>query len=129
VLPFENLSCDAEQEYFADGMVEEIITALSRFKSLFVIARNSSFTFKGRAVDVRQVGRELGVRYLLEGSVRKAANRVRITGQLVDTATGDIFGRTGLTAVSPIFSISGPGDRECCWSDRACGRKSRDRPC
>ena len=69
-------------------MVEDIITALSRFKALFVIARNSSFTYKGRAVDVKQVGRELGVRYVLEGSVRKAANRVRITGQLVDTATG-----------------------------------------
>jgi adenylate cyclase len=88
VLPFQNMSGDPEQEYFADGMVEDIITALSRFKALFVIARNSSFTYKGRAVDVRQVGRELGVRYVLEGSVRKAANRVRITGQLVDTATG-----------------------------------------
>jgi TolB-like protein len=88
VLPFVNMSSDPEQEYFADGMVDDIITALSRFKALFVIARNSSFTYKGRAVDVKQVGRELGVRYLLEGSVRKAANRVRITGQLVDTATG-----------------------------------------
>jgi len=88
VLPFTNMSGDPEQDYFADGMVEDIITALSRFKALFVIARNSSFTFKGRAVDVKQVGRELGVRYVLEGSVRKAANRVRITGQLVDTATG-----------------------------------------
>jgi adenylate cyclase len=88
VLPFENMSGDPEQDYFADGMVEDIITALSRFKALFVIARNSSFTYKGRAVDVKQVGRELGVRYVLEGSVRKAANRVRITGQLVDTATG-----------------------------------------
>ena len=88
MLPFTNLSSDPEQDYFADGMVEEIITALSRFKALFVIARNSSFTYKGRAVDVKQVGRELGVRYVLEGSVRKAANRVRITGQLVDTATG-----------------------------------------
>ncbi len=87
VLPFTNMSGDPEQEYFADGMVEDIITALSRFKALFVIARNSSFTYKGRAVDVKQVGRELGVRYVLEGSVRKAANRVRITGQLVDTAT------------------------------------------
>ena len=77
VLPFQNMSGDPEQEYFADGMVEDIITALSRFKSLFVIARNSSFTYKGRAVDVRQVGRELGVRYVLEGSVRKAGNRVR----------------------------------------------------
>ncbi|MEH2539374.1 MULTISPECIES: adenylate/guanylate cyclase domain-containing protein [unclassified Bradyrhizobium] len=88
VLPFTNLSSDPEQEYFADGMVDDIITALSHFKALFVIARNSSFTYKGRAVDVKQVGRELGVRYVLEGSVRKAANRVRITGQLIDTATG-----------------------------------------
>ncbi|HEX9572053.1 MAG TPA: CadC-family transcriptional regulator, partial [Burkholderiales bacterium] len=88
VLPFTNMGGDPEQEYFADGMVEEIITALSHFRQLFVIARNSSFTYKGRAVDVKQVGRELGVRYVLEGSVRKAANRVRITGQLVDTATG-----------------------------------------
>jgi TolB-like protein/class 3 adenylate cyclase len=88
VLPFENMSGDPEQDYFADGMAEDIITALSRFRALFVIARNSSFTYKGRAVDVKVVGRELGVRYVLEGSVRKAANRVRITGQLVDTATG-----------------------------------------
>jgi TolB-like protein len=88
VLPFINMSGDPEQDYFADGMVEDIITALSRFKALFVIARNSSFVYKGRAVDVKQIGRELGVRYVLEGSVRKAANRVRITGQLVDTATG-----------------------------------------
>ena len=82
------MSGDPEQEYFADGVVEDIITALSRFKALFVIAGTSSFTYKGRAVDVKQVGRELGVRYVLEGSVRKAANRVRITGQLVDSATG-----------------------------------------
>jgi TolB-like protein len=88
ILPFTNLSSDPEQDYFADGMVEDIITALSRFKALFVIARNSSFTYKGRAVDVKQIGRELGVRYVLEGSVRKAANRVRITGQLVDAVTG-----------------------------------------
>src|SRR5258705_1019318 len=88
VLPFTNMSGDPEQDYFADGMAEDIITALSHFKALFVIARNSSFTYKGRAVDVKQIGRELGVRYVLEGSVRKAANRVRITGQLVDTATG-----------------------------------------
>lgn len=88
VLPFQNMSGDPEQDYFADGMVEEIITALSRFKALFVIARNSSFTYKGRAVDVKQVGRELGVRYVLEGSVRKSAARVRITGQLIDAATG-----------------------------------------
>jgi TolB-like protein/class 3 adenylate cyclase len=88
VLPFQNMSGDPEQEYFADGMVEDIITALSRFKSLFVIARNSSFTYKGKAVDVKQVGRELGVRYVLEGSVRKAGSRVRITGQLIEAATG-----------------------------------------
>ena len=88
VLPFDNLSGDPEQGYFADGMVEEIITALSRTRWLFVIARNSSFTYKGRAVDIKQVGRELGVRYVLEGSVRKAASRVRITGQLIDATTG-----------------------------------------
>src|SRR5215208_1669075 len=88
VLPFENMSGDPEQEYFADGMVEEITTALSRFKALFVIARNSSFTYKGRAVDIKQVGRELGIRYVLEGSVRKAAGKVRITGQLIDAAIG-----------------------------------------
>jgi len=88
VLPFQNMSGDSDQEYFADGMAEEIITTLSHFRQLFVIARNSTFTYKGRAVDVRQIGRELGVRYVLEGSVRKAANRVRITGQLIDTATG-----------------------------------------
>jgi TolB-like protein/Flp pilus assembly protein TadD len=88
VLPFQNISADPEQEYFADGMADEIITALSRFPSLFVIARNSSFTYKGRAVDVKQVARELGVRYVLEGSVRKAGNRVRFTGQLIDATTG-----------------------------------------
>jgi len=88
ILPFSNLSSDPEQDYFADGIVDEIITALSRFKSVFVIARNSSFTYKGRAVDLKQVGRELGVRYLLEGSVRKAAGRVRITCQLIDATTG-----------------------------------------
>jgi adenylate cyclase len=88
VLSFQNLSGDPEQEYFADGMVEEIITALSRFKWLFVIARNSSFTYKGKAVNVKQIGHELGVRYVLEGSVRKAAGKVRITGQLIDAVTG-----------------------------------------
>jgi adenylate cyclase len=88
VLPFENMSGDPEQEYFADGMVEEIITALSRFKWLFVIARNSSFTFKGRAVDIKEVGRRLGVRYVLEGAVRKASGKVRVTGQLIDAVTG-----------------------------------------
>ena len=88
VLPFQNMSGDPEQEYFADGVVEEIITTLSRFRSLFVIARNSSFTYKGRAVDIKQVGRELGVSFVLEGSVRKSADRVRITAQLIDASTG-----------------------------------------
>ena len=89
VLPFQNMTGDPEQEYFADGIVEDIITALSRFKSLFVIARNSSFTYKGKPVDIKQVGRELGVRYVLEGSVRKAGNRVRITAQLIEPLTGN----------------------------------------
>jgi TolB-like protein len=88
VLPFSNMSGDPEQDYFADGMVEDIITGLSHVRWLFVIARNSSFTYKGRAVDVKQVGRELGVRYVLEGSVRKVGNRVRITGQLIDAEDG-----------------------------------------
>ncbi len=88
VLPFNNFGGDPEQEYFADGLVEEIITSLSRVRSFFVIARNSSFTYKGRAVDVRQVARELGVRYVLEGSIRKAGTRVRIVGQLVDATSG-----------------------------------------
>jgi TolB-like protein len=89
VLPFQNMSGDPEQEYFADGVVEDIITALSNFKSLFVIARNSTFTYKGKPIDIKQVGRELGVRYVLEGSVRKAAGRVRITGQLIEASTGN----------------------------------------
>jgi len=88
VLPFANLSGDPEQEYFADGMVEEIITALSRIRWLFVIARNSSFTYKGQSIDVKEVGRDLGVRYVLEGSVRKAGGRVRITAQLIDAQSG-----------------------------------------
>jgi TolB-like protein/class 3 adenylate cyclase len=88
LLPFQNMSGDPDQEYFADGIVEEMITALSRFQQLFVIARNSSFAYKGRNIDVKQVGRELGVRYVLEGSVRKAGSQVRITGQLIDTTTG-----------------------------------------
>jgi TolB-like protein len=88
VLPFQNMSGDLEQEYFADGMVDDILTGLSRIKWLFVIARNSTFIYKGRAVDLKQVGRELGVRYAVEGSVRKAAGRLRITGQLIDATTG-----------------------------------------
>ena len=88
VLPFANLSDDPEQEYFADGMVDEIITALSRIRWLFVVARNSSFLYKGQAVDVTRVGHELGVRYVLQGSVRKAGRRVRITAQLIATQSG-----------------------------------------
>jgi TolB-like protein len=118
VLPFQNLSGDPEQEYFADGIVEDIIMALSRMRWLFVIARNSSFTYKGRAVDVKQVGRDLGVRYVLEGSVRKAANRVRIAGQLIDASTGahlwadrfdgsleDVFGLQDQVAGSVVGAI------------------------
>jgi TolB-like protein len=106
VLPFENLSGDPEQDYFADGMVEEIITVLSRMRWLFVIARNSSFVYKHRAVDVKQVGRELGVRYALEGSVRRAGNKVRITGQLIDTATGNhIWASRYDGALSDVFDL------------------------
>jgi TolB-like protein/tetratricopeptide (TPR) repeat protein len=119
VLPFQNMSVDSEQEYFADGIVEEIITALSRMRWLFVIARNSSFTYKGRAVGVKQIGRELGVRYLLEGSVRKAGNKIRITGQLIDCATsahlwadrfegalGDIFDLQDQVTTSVVGAIA-----------------------
>src|SRR3546814_3082376 len=87
-MPFLNLSGEPAQDYFIDGVVEDIVSALSRIRWLFVIARNSSFTYKGRMVDVKQVGRELGVRYVLEGSLRKAEKRVRITGQLIDATTG-----------------------------------------
>src|SRR5207248_6030151 len=89
VLPFANVSNDPDQEFLADGIAEDIITALSRYPSLFVIARNSCFTYKARAVDVKQVGRELGVRYVLEGSLRKAGNRVRVTAQMVEAETGN----------------------------------------
>jgi TolB-like protein len=106
VLPFQNLSGDPEQEYFADGMVEDIITSLSRMPSLFVIARNSSFTYKHRSVDVKQVGQELGVRYVLEGGVRKAANRIRVTGELIDASTGtDIWADHFDGAVEDIFDL------------------------
>ena len=100
VLPFVNLSSDPEQDYFIDGVVEDIITALSRNRAFFVIARNSSFTYKGKAVDTKQVARELGVRYVLEGSVRKSGNRVRVTGQFIEAEVrAAICGRTGLTAI------------------------------
>ena len=106
VLPFQNMTGDAEQDYFVDGVVEDITTALSRLPWLFVIARNSAFTYKGRAVDVKQVGRELGVHYVLEGSVRKAGNRVRITGQLIDTASGShIWANRFDSALDDIFEL------------------------
>jgi TolB-like protein len=106
VLPFTNMSGDPEQEYFADGMVEDIITALSQFKSLFVIARNSSFTHKGKAIDVKRIARELGVRYVLEGSVRKSGQRVRITGQLIDANTGNhIWANRFEGALDDIFEL------------------------
>ena len=124
VLPFLNLSGDPAQDYFVDGVVEDIISALSRMSWLFVIARNSSFTYKGRAVDVKQVGQELGVRYVLEGSLRKAANRVRITGQLVDATTaanlwaerfegtiGDIFELQDQLAESVVGAIASQLER------------------
>src|SRR5204863_16167 len=88
VLPFLNMSSNPEQEFLADGITEDVITALARYPSLFVIARNSSFAFKGRAIDVKQIGRELGVRYLLEGSLRTAGSRIRVTAQLVEGETG-----------------------------------------
>jgi adenylate cyclase len=106
VLAFTNMSDDAEHEYFADGMVEDIITGLSRIRWLFVIARNSSFTYKGHAVDIKQVGRELGVRYVLEGSVRKAGDRVRITAQLIEANSGrHIFAERYDRAVDDIFAL------------------------
>ena len=106
VLPFENLSGDQEQDYFADGIVEEIITGLSRIKWLFVISRNSTFTYKGKPVDVRQVGRELGVRYVLEGSVRRSANRVRVTGQLIEaTNAAHVWAERYDRALDDIFAL------------------------
>ncbi|WP_456639562.1 adenylate/guanylate cyclase domain-containing protein [Bradyrhizobium sp. USDA 10063] len=119
VLPFQNLSTDPEQEYFADGIVEDITMALSRFRWLFVISRNSSFTYKGRLVDVKQVGRELGVQYVLEGSVRKAGNRIRIAGQLIDAESGvhlwadrcdgaleDMFGLQDQMTASVVYAVA-----------------------
>jgi TolB-like protein len=106
VLPFANLSGDPEQDYFADGMVEEIITALSRYPSLFVIARNSSFAYKGREADVAQVGRELGVRYVLDGSVRKGDNRIRVTARLAEAETASTSGRRGTIEILLLSSHS-----------------------
>jgi len=111
VLPFQNISGDPEQEYFADGVVEEIITALSRFRSLFVIARNSSFSYKGKSPDIRQVGRELGVRYVLEGSIRMAANRIRVISQLIDTLSALAFAQF-------LYHMHGTAvDRDTAWRE------------
>src|SRR5450759_2248677 len=108
VLPFANLSGDPEQEYFTDGITEDIITELSRFHSLFVIARNSTFTYKGKAVDVRTVAKELGVRYVLEGSIRRAANRVRVTAQLIDALTGiHVWADRYDRVLEAIFAVQG----------------------
>ena len=113
VLPFANLSSDPEQEFFADGIAEDIITALSRYPSLFVIARNSCFTYKGRAVDVKQVGRELGVRYVLEGSLRKAGNRIRVTAQLVEAETGNhVWAERYDRELTDIFAVQDEITRE-----------------
>jgi adenylate cyclase len=126
VLPFQNMSGDPEQEYFADGMVEDIITGLSRIKWLFVIARNSTFTYKGRATDVKQVGRELGVRYVLEGSVRKAADRVRITGQLIDAATGaHVWAQRFDRKLEDIFALQDEMGRYYPWARRRDGTGAR----
>src|SRR5262249_26864805 len=103
---FQNMSGDLEQEYFVDGLVEDIVTGLSHIPSLFVIARNSSFAYKGKAIDVRQVGRELGVRYLLEGSVRKVGQRLRITGQLVEAETGaHLWAEKFDSAIEDVFDL------------------------
>ena len=135
VLPFQNMSGDPEQEYFADGMVEDIITGLSRIKWLFVIARNSTFTYKGRATDVKQVGRELGVRYVLEGSVRKAADRVRVSGQLIDAATGaHVWAQRFDRRLEDIFALQDEitlnvvGAIEPSLRDEEIGRAKRKRP-
>ena len=129
VLPFQNMSGDPEQEYFADGIVEEITTAISRFPWLSVIARNSSFTYKGKAVDVRQVARELGVRYVLEGSVRKAGNRVRITGQLIDAATGaHLWADRFDGSLDDIFDLQDRGRIACRRRHRAKAAPQRNRP-
>jgi TolB-like protein len=118
VLPFQNMTGTTEQEYFVDGVVDEITTAISRLPWLFVIARNSSFTYKGRAVDVKQVARELGVRYVLAGSVRKAANRVRITGQLIDTTSG--------AHIWAELRITGSSGQQCIGRDRTSTPLVRD---
>jgi TolB-like protein len=118
VLPFQNMSGHPEQEFFADGMVEEIVTALSRIRWLFVIARNSSFTYKGRVVDVKQVGRDLSVRYVLEGSVRKAGQRIRISAQPVEAASGAHLCRPVRRFARRRVRAPGQGRSQCCGCNR-----------
>ena len=130
VLPFQNMSGDPEQEYFVDGMVEDLITGLSRIKWLFVIARNSSFTYKGKSVDVRQVGREFGVRYVLEGGVRKAGNRLRITAQLIEAETGaHLWADRFDGALNDVFElrIRSPSEWSA-WSSRTCDIRRSSAP-
>ena len=133
VLPFQNLSDDPGQEYFADGLVDDITTALSRFRALFVIARNSRFTYKGKPVEIKQVGHQLGVRYVLEGSVRKAGTRLRITGQFIDVAIGAHIWADRLRASGRYFRSAGQGDaaggrRSCPELDRAEMERASRRP-
>ena len=124
------MSGDPEQEYFADGMVEDVITALSRFKSLFVIARNSSFAYKGKPLDIRQVSRELGVRYVLEGSVRRAGGRVRITCQLIEGGTGvHLWADSFDGALMDVFDLQDAVTEKGGHGARAESRTSRNRPC
>ena len=129
VLPFANMSGDPEQEYFADGISEDIITGLSKLRWFFVIARNSSFTYKGKAVDVKRVARELGVRYVLEGSVRKGGNRVRITAQLIDAATGNhIWADRYDGELTDIFALQDEITQESRRRDRAQAAGGRRHP-
>ena len=124
VLAFENMSGDADQEFFADGIAEDIITALSKARWLFVVARNSSFTYKGKSTDMRQVGRELGVRYVVEGSVRKAGNRVRITAQLIDANGGrHIWAERYDRALEDIFAVQDEITQSIIWRHRAWHRR------
>ena len=137
VLAFTNMSGDPEQEYFSDGIADDIITELSRSRSLFVIARNSSFTYKGRAVDVKQVARELGVRYVVEGSVRRSGSRVRVTAQLIDAETGNhIWAERYDRDVQEVFAVQDeitaavanailPAIRQCRAAARLCASRRR----
>src|SRR5262249_22863984 len=117
VLPFQNMNADKDQDFFSDGISEDIITALSKLRWLFVIARNSTFAYKGKSPDVRQVARELGVHYVLEGSVRRMGDRIRITAQLIDAATGaHVWAERYDRAVTDIFSVQDEITEKVVWS-------------